>query len=76
MPGERSLRAYLAYLAQARLSGLPPDGRKWDYPCDQFIAAGKELIRRGWARRRWLLVGPLGITLKGAYALIPECPKP
>jgi hypothetical protein len=62
-------RAYLAYLAQARSSGLPPDGRHWDYPCPWFVKAAKELLRLGLARRRWLLFGPIGITERGYAAL-------
>jgi hypothetical protein len=62
---EEQQRVYLAYLNQARASGLPPDGRRWDYPCPQFEKAAAELVRLGLARRRWLLFGPLGITRRG-----------
>jgi hypothetical protein len=64
-----SLMAYLAYLRQAFESGLPPDGRRWDTPCPHFRNAARELLHRGWARRRWLLFGKLGITLAGRQAL-------
>lgn len=64
-----NLRAYLAYLRQAWESGLPPDGRRWDVPCPRFRTAAAELLRRGLARRRWLLFGPLGITSRGLEAL-------
>lgn len=57
------------YLAQARMGGLPPDGRRWDVPCDRFKGAAEELIWRGFARRRWWFFGPVGITYKGALAL-------
>jgi len=64
-----SLRAYLTYLQQARYGGLPPDGRRWDYPCPRFKKTAQELLRRGWARKRWIFFGPLGITEKGLLAL-------
>lgn len=66
---KRQERVYLAYLRQARESGLPPDGCRWDYPCPWFVKAAKELLRRGLARRRWLVFGPLGITERGYHAL-------
>lgn len=57
---------YLKYLNQAMTSvGLPPDGRHWDTPCDQFKESAKELVRLGYARRRWIFFGPVGITWKG-----------
>lgn len=65
----RKQRAYLAYLAQAWESGLPLDGRRWDYPCPWFEEAADELLRLGFARRRWLFFGPLGITELGRDAL-------
>lgn len=60
------------YLGQAAQGGLPPDNRKWDRPCPQFKKAAEELIRLGYARRRWWFFGPVGITLRGAYALMPK----
>ena len=50
-----SLRAYLAYLRQ----------QGWDTPCLRFREIAKELVRHGWARRRWLLFGEYGITRAG-----------
>lgn len=68
--GVRSnLEAYHLYLLQAWNSGLPPDGRRWDRPCPWFVKAAEELIQRGWARRRWWLFGPIGITRQGIEAL-------
>jgi hypothetical protein len=64
-----SLRAYLLYLCQAAAGGLPPDNRKWDVPCPRFQKTAAELLRRGWARRRWFLFGPVGITNAGIDAL-------
>ncbi len=69
---DRSMSAYLRYLAQARMDGLPPDGRRWDHPCPRFKKIAKELVRLGYARKRWFFFGPLGITLKGARALMPK----
>lgn len=66
---ERQVRTYLRYLAQARSSGLPPNARRWDYPCPWFVKAADELLRLGLARRRWLLFGPIGITACGVSAL-------
>ncbi len=60
---------YLSYLAQARRHGLPPHDHKWDVPCTRFKAAADELLRLGFARKRWLFFGPLGITNRGADAL-------
>lgn len=65
-----NLRAYLIYLRQAYEAGLPPDGRRWDVPCPHFKAAARELLRRGWARRRWILFGPIAITTRGLRALV------
>lgn len=69
---EQQERVYLAYLRQARDSGLPPDGRHWDFPCPWFVEAAKELLRLGLARRRWRFFGPIGITRRGYGALIGE----
>ena len=62
-------RTYLSYLLLAAVGGLPPDSRRWDRPCPQFQAAGAELLRLGYARRRWIAFGPIGITRRGVYAL-------
>ncbi len=60
---------YLSYLAQARRNGLPPNGKRWDVPCTRFKDAAEELLRLGFARKRWVLFGPLGITKRGDDAL-------
>ncbi len=60
---------YLEYLRQALESGLPPDGRRWDVPCPWFEAPAKDLVRLGYARKRWFLFGPLVITPRGLEAL-------
>jgi len=65
----RHERDYLSYLRQAWNSGLPPDGRRHDVPCPQFRKAAQELLRLGYARRRWIWFGPLGITAAGFDAL-------
>lgn len=57
---------YLLYLATAR---------KWDTPCPRFENAAKELLRRGWIRRRWVFFGPVTMTVAGAKALSARlCP--
>ena len=60
---------YLSYLAQRRRNDLPPHGHRWDVPCDRFKEAANELLRLGFARKRWLFFGPVGITKRGADAL-------
>jgi len=66
----RNRMVYLQYLAQARESGLPPDGRRYDHPCDRFLESAEDLLILGYARRKYWLWGPLGITKKGCWKLI------
>lgn len=54
------MATYLLYLAQKST---------WDVPCERFQVAAKELVRRGWARRRRWLFGPVILTQNGAKAL-------
>ncbi len=61
---------YLMYLIQAAAGGLPPDGRRADYPCPRFEKAGRRLLGLGYARRRFWLFGPIQVTLRGAQAVI------
>lgn len=65
----RAALIYLEYLNLARMTGLPPDQRRWDHPCPRFKLAAAYLLRNGLARRRFILFGPLGITKKGLEAL-------
>ncbi len=62
-------QVYLSYLNMGMAYGLPPDGRHWDYPCERFVKAAKELLRLGYIRKRWIFFGPVGITWKGMGAV-------
>jgi len=54
------MMTYLLYLVQKGT---------WDSPCERFVTVAEELVRRGWARRRWWIFGPVRITQAGAKAL-------
>jgi len=65
-----NLLAYMMYLRNLTALDIYGKVLTWDRPCPRFKKSAEEAIRRGWARRRWIFFGPIGLTKAGHLALM------